>query len=309
MKPAPFEYAAPRELDEALDLLAEHGDEARVLAGGQSLVRMMNARQVSPAVVIDINRVPGLDTLGLFGDNGSSTAASGGHGPPAHQRALRRGRRVRPAAGRGRRAGRPRAGARPRHRRRQRRLRRPVRRAARPPCSRSTGSSRSAAAPPSGPSPPTTSSPARSAPRSRPTRWWWRSTCPPRTGRTGSAFVELTRRHGDLPVCGAAAVVGVGDDGPGLPRAGRALRRRRTTDPRPRRRGRGPRCRRPGRVHRGRGGRRRRHEPDPELPRLGRLPPTPRPRADRPRPAHRLRPCGLAEGDDRCLTRSASGSP
>ena len=77
MKPAPFEYAAPRELDEALDLLAEHGDEARVLAGGQSLVRMMNARQVSPAVVIDINRVPGLDTLGLFGDNGSSTLRLG----------------------------------------------------------------------------------------------------------------------------------------------------------------------------------------------------------------------------------------
>jgi len=36
---------------------------------------------------------------------------------------------------------------------------------------------------------------------------------PAATGRTGSAFVELTRRHGDLPVCGAAAVVGVGDDG------------------------------------------------------------------------------------------------
>ena len=58
MKPAPFEYFAPRELDEALDLLAERSDEAEVLAGGQSLVPAMNFRLATPAVVVDINRIP-----------------------------------------------------------------------------------------------------------------------------------------------------------------------------------------------------------------------------------------------------------
>jgi carbon-monoxide dehydrogenase medium subunit len=60
MKPAPFRYFAPSTLDEALGLLAEHGDEARVLAGGQSLVPLMNMRLARPAVLIDINQ---LDTM------------------------------------------------------------------------------------------------------------------------------------------------------------------------------------------------------------------------------------------------------
>lgn len=63
MKPAPFAYARPSTLDEALDLLAEHGDEAKVLAGGQSLIPVMNFRLAQPAVVIDVNRVAGLDGL------------------------------------------------------------------------------------------------------------------------------------------------------------------------------------------------------------------------------------------------------
>jgi len=63
VKPAAFEYCAPRALDEALDLLARHGAEARVLAGGQSLVPLMNMRLARPAVVIDVNRVPGLDDV------------------------------------------------------------------------------------------------------------------------------------------------------------------------------------------------------------------------------------------------------
>ena len=50
MKPAPFAYLAPRSVDEALAHLAEHGSEARPLAGGQSLVRLMNTRLATPSV-------------------------------------------------------------------------------------------------------------------------------------------------------------------------------------------------------------------------------------------------------------------
>jgi xanthine dehydrogenase iron-sulfur cluster and FAD-binding subunit A len=60
VRPAPFEYFAPRTVDEALDLLARYGGDAKVLAGGQSLVPMMNMRLVRPAVVVDVNRVAGL---------------------------------------------------------------------------------------------------------------------------------------------------------------------------------------------------------------------------------------------------------
>lgn len=60
MKPRPFSYTCVGSLDEALALLAEHGDEARIIAGGQSLVPMMNMRLASPAVLVDIGRVPGL---------------------------------------------------------------------------------------------------------------------------------------------------------------------------------------------------------------------------------------------------------
>ncbi|HUP25575.1 MAG TPA: xanthine dehydrogenase family protein subunit M [Thermoanaerobaculia bacterium] len=57
MKPAPFRYFAPRSLEEALHLLAEHGDEAKPLAGGQSLVPAMNFRLARPGVLVDLNRV------------------------------------------------------------------------------------------------------------------------------------------------------------------------------------------------------------------------------------------------------------
>jgi len=61
MKPAPFEYAAPATLAAALDLKAEHGDEAKFLAGGQSLVPAMNFRLVQAALLIDLNGLPELD--------------------------------------------------------------------------------------------------------------------------------------------------------------------------------------------------------------------------------------------------------
>ena len=57
MKPPRFEYAAPQKTDEALALLAQHGDRARVLAGGQSLIPLLNFRLARPEVLVDVNRV------------------------------------------------------------------------------------------------------------------------------------------------------------------------------------------------------------------------------------------------------------
>jgi carbon-monoxide dehydrogenase medium subunit len=63
MYPASFEYLAPTTLEEALDILGRYGDDAKVLAGGQSLIPLMKLRFAAPRVVVDINRLPGLDTL------------------------------------------------------------------------------------------------------------------------------------------------------------------------------------------------------------------------------------------------------
>jgi CO/xanthine dehydrogenase FAD-binding subunit len=59
MKPASFDYYAPTSVDEALALLKSHRD-ARLLAGGQSLLPMMNFRLATPSVIVDLNRIPGL---------------------------------------------------------------------------------------------------------------------------------------------------------------------------------------------------------------------------------------------------------
>jgi carbon-monoxide dehydrogenase medium subunit len=60
MKPAPFGYYAPTTIEEALSHLAEYGYDAKVLAGGQSLIPMMNFRLVQPAVLVDLNNIPEL---------------------------------------------------------------------------------------------------------------------------------------------------------------------------------------------------------------------------------------------------------
>ena len=60
MIPGSFEYFAPTALDEALLLLQEHGDDAKVLAGGHSLIPTMKLRLAEPAVIIDIARIDGL---------------------------------------------------------------------------------------------------------------------------------------------------------------------------------------------------------------------------------------------------------
>jgi carbon-monoxide dehydrogenase medium subunit len=65
VKPAPFDYLATTTIEETLDVLRQYGDEAKVLAGGQSLVPMLNFRLARPAVLVDINHVPGLDGLGV----------------------------------------------------------------------------------------------------------------------------------------------------------------------------------------------------------------------------------------------------
>lgn len=61
MKPAPFDYLCAETLDEALDALAEYGDDAKIMSGGQSLMPMLNIRLVKPAVVVDISRLKDLD--------------------------------------------------------------------------------------------------------------------------------------------------------------------------------------------------------------------------------------------------------
>jgi aerobic carbon-monoxide dehydrogenase medium subunit len=63
MKPAPFEYHAPDTIEEALELLQTYGTDAKILAGGQSLVPAMNFRVVQPSVLIDLNRVKALNYI------------------------------------------------------------------------------------------------------------------------------------------------------------------------------------------------------------------------------------------------------
>jgi carbon-monoxide dehydrogenase medium subunit len=82
VKPAPFEYHAPRALDDALALLAQHGDDAKVLAGGQSLVPLLALRLAAPAHLVDI---------GAVGDLQSCTVGEGIEiGAGVTQRALER---------------------------------------------------------------------------------------------------------------------------------------------------------------------------------------------------------------------------
>jgi carbon-monoxide dehydrogenase medium subunit len=70
MKPAPFEYQAPASLAAALDVLASRGGDAKILAGGQSLIPVMNFRLAEPALLVDINKLAELDFI-RRGDDGS----------------------------------------------------------------------------------------------------------------------------------------------------------------------------------------------------------------------------------------------
>lgn len=212
MKPAAFALLAPHDLDEALDQLAEHGSDARVLAGGQSLVRLMNARLATPAVVVDINRVPGLDALEVRKSSGPATLRLGA---TVRQRTSELSAEVVAHAPLLAEAGGHVAHA-------------PVR-------GRGTVVGSVAFADPSAELPTALLAlDGRVVVRSRSgertveaddffTGPFTTSLAPGEmvvavevaaiAARTGSAFVEVARRHGDLPVCGVAATVTRGDDG------------------------------------------------------------------------------------------------
>src|SRR3981081_2001075 len=83
MKPARFKYIAATSLQQALSLKAEHGDEAKFLAGGQSLIPTMNFRLARPAILIDIN---GIEELAGISSSGGATRV----GPRTRSRALQR---------------------------------------------------------------------------------------------------------------------------------------------------------------------------------------------------------------------------
>src|SRR5262249_27685236 len=61
MIPPSFEYLRPNTIKEALAMLQQHGDAAKILSGGQSLIPMMKLRLARPEYIIDINRIPGLE--------------------------------------------------------------------------------------------------------------------------------------------------------------------------------------------------------------------------------------------------------
>jgi len=79
MKPAPFEYQAPDSLDAALDLLARHGGDAKVLAGGQSLIPVLNFRLAQPVMLVDLNKLAELSFIRRGEDGGLRIGAMTRH--------------------------------------------------------------------------------------------------------------------------------------------------------------------------------------------------------------------------------------
>ena len=75
MRPARFEYFDPHTTEEALDLLERHGEDAKVLAGGLSLVSLMKLRLVTPAYIIDISKIPGFSYVVENDDGGLNLGA------------------------------------------------------------------------------------------------------------------------------------------------------------------------------------------------------------------------------------------
>ena len=207
MKPAPFVLPRAPTVDEALAVLAEVGHDGKVLAGGQSLMPILNMRLASPAHLVDIN-----------------------------QRRRARVRHRRGHRGAGRRAGPPRPGG--ADARRPPRSRCCARRCARrAPVIRNRGTtvgsivhadpagempavlacsrawSRSPAPRAAGDRRRPTSSSARSSRRCRRTSWPSRRGSGASPAGTGTAFVEVARRHGDYAICGVAAAVTIGPTG------------------------------------------------------------------------------------------------
>ena len=69
MIPGAFEYYAPRSLSDAVKFLSEHKDDVKILSGGQSLLPLMKMRLSKPGFIVDIGRIPGLDTISEEGGN------------------------------------------------------------------------------------------------------------------------------------------------------------------------------------------------------------------------------------------------
>lgn len=84
MKPAPFRYFSPTTLPEALSLLAEHGYDAKPLAGGQSLVPTMNFRLAQPGILVDLNHIPHLSFIRLEADGSVHIGAMTRHSMVEH---------------------------------------------------------------------------------------------------------------------------------------------------------------------------------------------------------------------------------
>ena len=79
MIPAPFDYVRASSVDEAVSLLQQHGDEAKLLAGGHSLLPLMKLRLATPAVLVDVGR---LRELSYVRDAGDHIAVGALHAPP-----------------------------------------------------------------------------------------------------------------------------------------------------------------------------------------------------------------------------------
>ncbi len=88
MIPAAFEYFAPATVKEAIGLLEKHGDDAKVLAGGHSLLPIMKFRLAQPKVVVDIGRIPGLDGIAVADDR-ITIGALATHDAVEHSAALK----------------------------------------------------------------------------------------------------------------------------------------------------------------------------------------------------------------------------
>ena len=84
MKPAPFAYSSPSSLEEALTIMNEVGYGAKLLAGGQSLIPVMNFRLAQPAMIVDLNRVPALGQIGTDGAGGIRIGAMVRHSQAEH---------------------------------------------------------------------------------------------------------------------------------------------------------------------------------------------------------------------------------
>lgn len=79
MKPPPFDYLAPDTLEGALNALSRHGGDAKVLAGGQSLIPLLNFRLASPSLLIDLGRIPDLSRITPLPDGGLALGAMTRH--------------------------------------------------------------------------------------------------------------------------------------------------------------------------------------------------------------------------------------